>query len=57
MKKPVTYVAPGYGVDACPGCGEKPKPGEERTVVPGEWWPWHTACYREKVARDLEDVL
>jgi hypothetical protein len=35
----------GYSVEACPGCGKKPGPGEERLTVPGIWYVWHVACY------------
>jgi hypothetical protein len=51
MSVPITYVAKGYGVDPCPGCGEKPQPDQPRTVVPGEWVPWHALCF------DIKDEL
>lgn len=43
----------GYGVEPCPGCGQKPQPGEVRLTVPGIWLVWHRDCY-DPAATDCE---
>lgn len=42
----ISYTAQGYGTDPCPGCDGPLLPGQQRTVVPGVWIPWHAVCYR-----------